>query len=77
MGQTVSSLFGASSYSGPELPAQTPQPVPEQQKEPEAAAVREEERRRLRQRRALSGTLLTSPLGTSNRASGLLGGNLK
>lgn len=65
-------LFGAA-YEAPEVPEPEPMPNYEEQ-EPVSQAVRDEERRKLRSRRLMSGTLLTSPLGTTtNSASGLLG----
>lgn len=69
----MGSLFGGS-YEAPEVPEVSPMPSSAESEEPVSKAVREEERRRLRARRSMSGTLLTSPLGTnSNSANGLLG----
>ncbi len=69
----MGSIFGGS-YEAPEVPATTPLPSTSETQEPVSKSVREEERRRLRARRSMSGTLLTSPLGTSsNTANGLLG----
>ncbi|MBQ9407266.1 MAG: hypothetical protein IJU37_11100 [Desulfovibrio sp.] len=70
----MGSLFGGGGYDAPEVPEVEPMPSSEE-KEPVGKAVREEERRRIRARRGMSGTLLTSPLGTTggSRSGGLLG----
>ena len=72
----MGSIFGGS-YEAPEIPETTPMPSSSESQEPVSKSVREEERRRLRARRSMSGTLLTSPLGTNsnsaNGPSGLLG----
>ena len=78
MGSVVSSIFGGQKYSAPDPVQYDPVPVRETEAEPESAAVRDSERRKLQARRGMSGTLLTSPLGTtgttgSTTASGLLG----
>ena len=80
MGSVVSSIFGGQKYSAPDPVQYAPVPVRETEAEPESAAVRDAERRKLQARRGMSGTLLTSPLGTtgttgSTTASGLLGRN--
>ena len=80
MGSVVSSIFGGQKYSAPDPVQYDPVPVRENEAEPESAAVRDAERRKLQARRGMSGTLLTSPLGTtgttgSTTASGLLGRN--
>lgn len=80
MGSVVSSIFGGQKYSAPDPVQYDPVPVRETEAEPESAAVRDSERRKLQARRGMSGTLLTSPLGTtgttgSTTASGLLGRN--
>lgn len=70
----VSSLFGGSTPKAPE-PAiiETPvAPVREQEQEAVSSAVRNEEQRKIKQRRAMSGTVLTSPLGTAGKASNTL-----
>ena len=75
----IGSLFGVSQKApSVESPAYDPVPVREAEAEPESADVRDSERRKLQARRGMSGTLLTSPLGTtgttgSTTASGLLG----
>ena len=81
MGSVVSSIFGWQKYSAPDPVQYDPVPVRETEAEPESAAVRDSERRKLQARRGMSGTLLTSPLGTtgttgSTTASGLLGRNM-
>lgn len=78
MGSVVSSIFGGGQkYSAPDPVQYDPVPVRETEAEPESSAVRDAERRKLQARRSMSGTLLTSPLGTSgtasSAASGLLG----
>ena len=80
MGSVVSSIFGGQKYSAPDPVQYDPVPVRETEAEPESAAVRDSERRKLQARRGMSGTLLTSPLGTTGTtggttASGLLGRN--
>jgi len=76
MGSVVSGLFGGG-YKSPDPVQYDPVPVREAESEPESAAVRNAEQRKLKARRAMSGTLLTSKLGTSgtsnDMASGLLG----
>lgn len=75
MGGAISSIFGGGGYEAPDPVQYDPAPARETAQEPESAVVRNEERRKLRARRSLSGTLLTSPLGTTNSdsGSGLLG----
>lgn len=68
MGGVMSSIFGAGQQSMPEMPEQTPAPLPENEKEPVAAQVRDTERRRILARRAMGGTLLTG-----SNMGGLLG----
>ena len=79
MGGVVSGIFGGG-YKAPDPVQYDPVPVREAEAEPESAAVRDSERRRLNARRGMSGTLLTSPLGTTGAASsggsGLLGRSL-
>ncbi len=72
MGGVVDSLFGGG-YDAPDTPDYDPVPVREQAAEPASRAVREAERRKLKARRAMSGTLLTSPLGTTGGGSGVGG----
>lgn len=77
MGGVVSSIFGGG-YEAPDPVKYDPVPVRETAQEPESEAVRNEERRKLKARRGMSGTLLTSPLGTTGATgqaagSGLLG----
>ncbi|MBD5608315.1 MAG: hypothetical protein HDQ93_06715 [Desulfovibrio sp.] len=72
MGGAISSIFGGG-YSEPETPEIKQQPIPEQEKEPVSQAVRDAERRKLAARRGMSGTILTSPLGTTGQRSGSLG----
>ena len=69
MGGVVQGLFGGG-YSAPDTPEIKTQPIPEQAKDPVSASVRDAERRRIAARRGLSGTILTSPLGTSGQTSG-------
>lgn len=76
----IGSLLGVNQQKAPSVsaPAYDPVPMREAEAEPESAAVRDAERRKLQARRSMSGTLLTSPLGTSgttgsSTASGLLG----
>lgn len=70
MGGVMSSIFGTGQQSMPEMPEQTPAPLPENEKEPVAAQARDSERRRIMARRAMGGTLLT---GTGANMGGLLG----
>lgn len=69
MGGVVEGIFGGSSKS-PSTPDYEPVPVREEESEPESKAVREAEQRKLKARRGMSGTLLTSPLGTSGGSGG-------
>ena len=69
MGGAVSSLFGGG-YNAPDPVKYDPAPARETAQEPESEAVRNEEKRKLRARRGMSGTLLTSPLGTTGASSG-------
>lgn len=76
MGTLFSSLFGT--YQAPSITTYTTEPLPSRTTiEPESNAIRNEEQRKIRARRLMSGTILTSPLGTatnSNTASnGMLG----
>ena len=64
-----SSAAAANQPDEPEMPVMPS----EEAKEPISKAVREEEQRKLRQRRYLSGTVLTSPLGAQGVSGG--GGN--
>lgn len=76
MGSAISSIFGGGGYSAPDPVQYDPAPARETAQEPESSAVRNEEKRKLKARRGLSGTLLTSPLGTTDDKSsgnGLLG----
>ena len=52
------------------MPEPEPVPTVAETQEPVSKAIREEERRRIKGRRAMSGTLLTSPLGTTGSGSG-------
>lgn len=73
----IGGLFGMNNSPSVSAPAYDPVPVREEEAEPESAAVRDAERRKLQARSGMSGTLLTSPLGSSGttgtKASGLLG----
>lgn len=71
MGGALGGLFG-SHYSAPEIPKIEPAPVKDEL-EPVGKEVREAERRKIRARQGLGGTVLTSPLGTSTRGTGILG----
>lgn len=77
VGNAIGSLFGGGKAPSISSPAYGPVPVREAEAEAESSAVRDSERRKLQARRGMSGTLLTSPLGTtgssSPAASGLLG----
>ena len=77
LGGLISSLFGGG-YDEPSVPETTPLPQREEEAEPVSRAVRDAEQRKLRARRGMSGTLLTSPLGTTGGSSnnGLLGRTL-
>ena len=72
----MGSLFGGG-YKAPKVTESEPIPVREDEVEPVSKAVREAEQRKIRARRGMSGTLLTSPLGTSGSSysgsGGLLG----
>lgn len=70
MGSIFSSFFGTS-YKTPDTPEITTPPSKDST-EAESAATRDEEKRRLRSRKALSGTILTSPMGASG-GNGILG----
>ena len=77
MGSAISSIFGGG-QKAPSIssPAYDPVPVREAEVEAESSAVRDAERRKVQARRGMSGTLLTSPLGTMGTTSavgGLLG----
>ena len=66
------------SMSTPDYPESEPVPVREAEVDPVSKAVREAEQRKIRARRGMSGTILTSPLGTTGSSSykgsgGLLG----
>ena len=63
IGNLVGGLFGAG-YEEPEVPEYTAPPTPEEKKDPEVKSLRDEEQRKLRQRRYLSGTVLSQPLGS-------------
>ena len=65
----IKKIFGGST-SAPKLVVSEPVPVRETEVEPESTRVRNEERRKIRQRRGMSGTLLTSALGTTTEAQG-------
>ncbi len=72
----MGSVFGGGGYESPDIPQQDPIPVRENEVEPVSKAVREAEQRKIRARRGMSGTLLTSPLGTTGfqySGGGLLG----
>ena len=77
VGNAIGSPFGGGKAPSISSPAYDPVPVREAEAEAESSAVRDSERRKLQARRGMSGTLLTSPLGTtgssSPAASGLLG----
>lgn len=70
----MGSLFGMGGSPSVSAPAYDPVPVREEEAEPESSAVRDAERRKLRARSGMSGTLLTSPLGSSGSTGGSTGG---
>lgn len=75
MGGAISAIFGGG-YDEPDPVKYDPVPVRENEQEPVSASVRDAEQRKIRQRRAMSGTLLTSPLGVSGSgSSGSSGGS--
>lgn len=75
MGGIVSSLFGAGqNYETPDPVSYDPMPTRAEAADPESESARESERRKIKARRAMSGTLLTSPLGV-NGSSGRSGGS--
>lgn len=76
-GSIFSSIFGGG-QSSPSVPEYKPVPVRENEAEAEAKTVRDEESRKIRARRAMGGTVLTSPLGVDNNftGSGVLGASL-
>ena len=76
MGEVISavaSLFGAANYDEPDTPDYKPLPA-EEEKEPVSRAIRNAEQNKLRRRQLMSGTILTSPLGTTGGGQTLLGG---
>lgn len=76
MGGIVSSLFGAGQqYEAPDPIEYDPMPTRTEAADPEAESVRESERRKIKARRAMSGTLLTSPLGVNGSSGGSSGGS--
>lgn len=75
-GGLLSGIFGGGQSSTPSVPEYEAAPVRESETEAEAKSVRDEEKRKLKGRRAMSGTVLTSPLGIVNNAAnrnGVLG----
>lgn len=73
----ISSIFGGGGVSSPKVATYEPAPVREAETEAVAKSVREDEQRKLKGRRAMSGTVLTSPLGianSQNAGKGILGG---
>lgn len=67
----LDSIFGGG-YSAPSAPEPVAAPAREAEVEPVAESVRKDEQRKLRARRGMSGTILTSPLGTGG-SGGILG----
>lgn len=79
-GMTYSAISSSqAAQNEPDAPEVTPAPTVDEAKEPVAKSVRNEEQRKLRNRRYLSGTMLTSPLGVNgqNNSGGLLGETYK
>ena len=75
MGGIVSSIFGmGQQYEAPDPIKYAPMPTRAEAADPESESARESERRKIKARRAMSGTLLTSPLGV-NGSSGSSGGS--
>ena len=72
---TAMSVASSAAAQGnePDMPDMSAAPSAEEAKDPVAKSVRDEEQRKLRQRRYLSGTVLTSPLGAQGVSGG--GGN--
>ena len=68
---TAMSVASSAAAQGnePDMPDMPAMPS-EEEKEPISKAVRDEEQRKLRQRRYLSGTVLTSPLGAQGGGGG-------
>lgn len=69
MGSVVSSIFGGG-YEAPDPVEYDPLPNRTASTDPEAQAVRDGEKRKIKSRRAMGGTLLTSPLGVNGGTSG-------
>lgn len=74
----VTSIFGGGSSKAPTVITYEAEDAPkEREQEAESSAVRDEEQRKLKRRQQMSGTVLTSPLGTtgsvSSTGSSLLG----
>lgn len=70
--KAIGSLFGGG-VSSPGVPEYEPAPVREAEIEAESKSVRDDEKRKLKQRRAMSGTVLTSPLGLGGSEAGKAG----
>lgn len=74
MGGGIGGLFGlGGGMETPDYPEPEPVPVREAEVEPVSKAVREAEQRKNRARRGMSGTILTSPLGTTGSSSSYKG----
>ena len=67
MGSVVSAIFGGGQSSGPAGITYEAEEAPrEAEQEAESQSIRDEEQRKLRRRQQMGGTVLTSPLGTSD-----------
>lgn len=77
VGRFIGSIFGGGgNISSPQVITREVEAAPrEAEHEAESVAVRDEEQRKLRRRRLMSGTLLTSPLGTSGGSATGTGGS--
>lgn len=76
MGGIVSSIFGmGQQYEAPDPIKYDPMPTRAEAADPESESARESERRKIKARRAMSGTLLTSPLGVNGSSGGSSGGS--
>lgn len=78
-GGIISSIFGGGSQpSAPKVQEveYKAAPVRESEQEAESKSVRDTETRKLKARRGMSGTILTSPLGTGGGESGGAGSGM-
>ena len=77
MGGFVSSIFGGGNSTPSVITYEAEDAPKEREQEAESTAVRDEEQRKLKRRQQMSGTVFTSPLGTtgsvSSTGSSLLG----